>query len=157
MGLQVSAEDKASGKSQKITITSDKGRLSEEEIERMIQEAEQNAEADREAKEQVEAKNQLEAYLYSLRSSADDTLNDKLDEADRELLMNTVKDGLQWLEDNGETPKGEIDEKRKEVEGIANPIISKAYGQVLSRMRMNHLDPKHLIQMWRKLTKCSHC
>merc|ERR1711871_1385390 len=67
--LQVSAEDKASGKSQKITITSDKGRLSEEEIERMIQEAEENADADKAMKEQVDAKNQLEAYLYSLRTS----------------------------------------------------------------------------------------
>merc|ERR1719223_1817611 len=69
--LQVSAEDKASGKTQKITITSDKGRLSEEEIERMVREAEENADADKEARDQVDAKNQLEAYLYSLRSSAE--------------------------------------------------------------------------------------
>lgn len=126
--LQVSAEDKASGKSQKITITSDKGRLSEEEIERMIREAEENADADKETREQVEAKNQLEAYLYSLRSSAEDTLKDKLDESDKELLITTAKEGLTWLEDNGDRSKDEIVEKRKEIEAIANPIISKAYG-----------------------------
>ena len=125
--LQVSAEDKASGKSQKITITSDKGRLSEEEIERMVREAEENADADKEARELVEAKNQLEAYLYSLRTSAEDSLKDKLDEADRELLIATSKDGLAWLEDNSNSSKDEIEEKRKEIEAIANPIISKAY------------------------------
>ena len=126
--LQVSAEDKASGKSQKITITSDKGRLSDEEIERMVREAEENADADKEAREQVEAKNQLEAYLYSLRSSAEDSLKDKLDEADRELLITTAKDGLDWLDENANRDKDEIEEKRKEIEAVANPIISKAYG-----------------------------
>jgi molecular chaperone DnaK (HSP70) len=126
--LQVSAEDKASGKTQKITITSDKGRLSEEEIERMVREAEENADADKEARDQVDAKNQLEAYLYSLRSSAEDTLKDKLDEADRELLLTTAKDGLDWLEENSNREKDAIEDKRKEIEAIANPIISKAYG-----------------------------
>ena len=126
--LQVSAQDKASGKKQQITITSDKGRLSEDEIERMVREAEDNAEADKAAREQVEARNQLEAYLYSVRSTAEDTLKDKLDEADKELLLTTAKEGLTWLEDNVHTSKEEIEDKHKEVEAIANPIISKAYG-----------------------------
>jgi molecular chaperone DnaK (HSP70) len=127
--LQVSAQDKASGKLQKITITSDKGRLSEEEIERMVREAEEHAEEDKEAREQVEAKNQLEAYLYSIRASAEDTLKDKLDEADRELLLSAAQDGLQWLEESGSSSsKADIDDKRKEVEAVASPIMSKAYG-----------------------------
>ena len=126
--LQVSAQDKASGKSQQITITSDKGRLSDQEIERMVREAEENAEADKVAREQVEARNQLEAYLYSVRSTAEEALKDKLDEADKEMLITTAKDGLTWLEDNVNVSKDEIEDKRKEVEAIANPIISKAYG-----------------------------
>merc|ERR1711871_274561 len=125
--LQVSAEDKASGKTQKITITSDKGRLSEEEIERMIQEAEENAEADKAMKEQVEAKNQLEAYLYSLRTSAEDTLKDKLSSEDKETLINTAKDALSWLDEHNDEDKETYDEKRKEVEDVATPIISAAY------------------------------
>ena len=94
----------------------------------MVREAEENADADKEAREQVEAKNQLEAYLYSLRSSAEDSLKDKLDEADRELLITTAKDGLDWLDENANRDKDEIEEKRKEIEAVANPIISKAYG-----------------------------
>ena len=77
--LQVSAQDKASGKSQKITITSDKGRLSDDEIARMVKEAEENAEEDAKAQKRIEAKNQLESYLYSLRNTVDDTLKDKID------------------------------------------------------------------------------
>merc|ERR1711871_1456788 len=128
--LQVSASDKASGKTQKITITSDKGRLSEEEIARMLAEAEENAEADKEMKQKVEAKNQLEAYLYSLRSSDEDTLKDKLEESDKDTILTTVKESLAWMEENANETKDAYDEKRKEVEGIANPIISKAYGSM---------------------------
>ena len=80
------------------------------------------------AREQVEARNQLEAYLYSVRSTAEEALKDKLDEADKEMLITTAKDGLTWLEDNVNVCKDEIEDKRKEVEAIANPIISKAYG-----------------------------
>mmetsp|Transcript_53525 Transcript_53525/g.105550 ORF Transcript_53525/g.105550 Transcript_53525/m.105550 type:complete len:711 (+) Transcript_53525:77-2209(+) len=125
--LQVSAQDKASGKSQKITITSEKGRLSEDEIERMVKEAEENAEADKAAKENVEAKNQLESYLYNLRNSVRDSLKEKLSEEDRELVNNTVSNALTWLETHTTSDKSEYDEKRAEVEAIAGPIISKAY------------------------------
>merc|ERR1711871_1444786 len=126
--LQVSASDKASGKTQKITITSDKGRLSEEEIARMLREAEENAEADQALKQKIEAKNQLEAYLYSLRSTMEDTLKDKIDDSDKETLGTAVKDALSWLDDHDDEDKDTYAEKRKEVEAIANPIISKAYG-----------------------------
>ena len=125
--IQVSAEDKASGKTQKVTITSDKGRLSEDEIERMVAEAEENAEADKQARQKVEAKNQLEAYLYSLRSSAEDGLKDKLEEDDKNTLITTATEGLAWLDEHQDEEKDSYDEKRKEVEDVANPIISKAY------------------------------
>jgi endoplasmic reticulum chaperone BiP len=127
--LQVSAQDKASGKSQKITITSDKGRLSEEEIRRMVEEAEENAEADREVREMVEAKNQLESYLYNLRSSVEDTLKDKISEEEAEALRATVQAALTWLEENPDESKEAYADKLKEVETEANPVISRAYGQ----------------------------
>ena len=125
--VQVSAADKASGKSQKITITSDKGRLSEEEIDRMVREAEENAEADKLLRQRVDAKNQLESYLYGLRSSVTDTLKDKIDEADKETLTKMVTEALAWLEEHPDESKEAYDEKRKSVEDVANPIISKAY------------------------------
>lgn len=128
--LQVSAQDKASGKSQRITITSDKGRLDEKEIERMVKEAEENAEADKVAKETVEARNQLEAYLYSLRNSVRDTLKDKISAEDKETILTKVTETLTWLEEqasNSENTKETYEEKRQEVEEIASPIIAKAY------------------------------
>lgn len=124
----MSAQDKASGKTQKITITSDKGRLSEEEIERMIQEAEENAEADKVLKQKVEAKNQLESYLYSVRATVTDTLKDKIPAEDREKLSVLVADSLTWLEEHPSEDKDAYDDKRKEVEDVANPIIAAAYG-----------------------------
>lgn len=125
--LQVSASDKLSGKSQKITITSDKGRLSEEEIERMIREAEENAEADKLVKEKVEAKNGLESYLYALRHSVDDSLKGKIGEEDAATLSKVVTEALSWLEEHANDEKEVYDNKRREVEAVANPIIQKAY------------------------------
>lgn len=70
----------------------------------------------------------MEAYLYSLRSTMEDTLKDKIDESDKETLGAVVKDALSWLEEHDDEDKGTYEEKRKEIESIANPIISKAYG-----------------------------
>ena len=125
--LKVSAEDKASGKAQKITITSDKGRLSQDEIERMVKEAEENAEIDRIARQNVEAKNQLEAYLYSVRSTVNDSMKDKIKEEDKDLITKKVNEILQWVEENGSETKEAYDEKRKELESIASPIIEAVY------------------------------
>lgn len=124
----MSAQDKASGKVQKITITSDKGRLSEDEIERMLKEAEDNAESDKLARQTVEAKNQLESYLYSLRSTLDDdAMKEKITGEDRENLTKSVTEALTWLEENTSAEKDAFDEKRKEVETVANPILTKVY------------------------------
>ena len=124
----MSAQDKASGKVQKITITSDKGRLSEDEIERMLKEAEDNAESDKLARQTVEAKNQLESYLYSLRSTLDDeAMKEKITGDDRENLAKIVTEALSWLEENSSAEKDAYDEKRKEVESVANPILTKVY------------------------------
>lgn len=128
--LSISASDQASGKSQSMTITSEKGRLSEEEIERMVAEAEQFAEQDAAEKAKVEAKNQLEAYLYNLKMSISDQLQGKLTDDDKDMLTKSVEDGLIWLEDHPAAEKDDYDSKQKEVEAIANPILKRAYESV---------------------------
>jgi chaperone protein DnaK len=124
--LQVSAEDKASGKAQTITITSEKGRLSDDEIERMVEEAEAHAEEDKIARKKVEARNSLESYLFGVRN-AESTLKDKLGAGDREELLKVAKDGLDWLEEHDEAEPDEYEERQREAESVANPIITRAY------------------------------
>lgn len=125
--LSISASDQVSGASKSITITSEKGRLSEEDIERMVKEAEEFADQDKMEKEKIEARNQLEAYLYNLKSSVSDQLEGKIDEDDKEELNTTIEDALVWLEDNPAAEKDEYDSKQKDVERVANPILKKAY------------------------------
>ena len=124
--LQVQAVDKGSGKAENISITADKGRLSEEEIERMVQEAEQYAEEDRLVKERIDAKNGLESYLYNLKNTLEDGA-DKLSAEDRKDLADIVDETLDWMDDNTAVDKEEYLEKQKEVEQIANPIMRNFY------------------------------
>ncbi|CAM9369967.1 unnamed protein product [Pylaiella littoralis] len=125
--LQVSAEDKASGKLQQITITSEKGRLSDEDIERMVKEAEEFAEQDRQDRAKVESRNNLETYLYNLKASYEDTLKDKIAGDDLEELKNSVEASLEWLDSNPGAEEEDYVAKLKEVEAVANPIIARAY------------------------------
>jgi len=129
--LNVGAEDKATGKSEKITITNDKGRLSQEEIERMVQEAEEFAEEDKVMKEKIDARNSLETYAYNMKNSVSDSdkLGDKLEEEDKETIEEAIKDVLDWMDDNQDAEKEDYEEKLKEVEGICNPIVSKVYAE----------------------------
>jgi len=130
--LQVSAEDKATGKAEKITITAEKGRLSEEDIERMVREAEEFAEEDKKVKERIDAKNGLEGYLYNLKNTLDDDekgLADKLSEDDKEELTGAIDEALDWMDENPEADAEEYSEKQKEVESIANPIMREMYQQ----------------------------
>lgn len=129
--LNVSAEDKGTGKSEKITISNDKGRLSQADIERMIREAEENAEADRYQKEKIDARNSLEGYLHSLKpivEDKDNKLAGKLDEESKTTIADAVKDGESWLSSNPDADVDDYKEKKKEIEGICKPIISKIYG-----------------------------
>lgn len=128
--LSISASDQGTGTSKSITITSEKGRLSEEDIERMVAEAEEFAEQDAKEKAKVEAKNQLEAYLYNLKNSISDQLEGKLEEEDAETLNSTIEEALIWLEDHPNMEKEDYDGKQKEVEDVANPILKKAYESV---------------------------
>eukprot|EP00850_Spirogloea_muscicola_P012256 SM000078S22115 [mRNA] locus=s78:565627:569655:+ [translate_table: standard] len=127
--LNVKAEDKGTGKAEKITITNDKGRLTPEEIERMVQEAEEFADEDKKVKERVDARNSLETYVYNLKNqiSDKDKLADKIEEEDKEAVEAAIKDAMEWLDDNQSAEKEDYDEKLKEVEAVCNPIISKVY------------------------------
>merc|ERR1712050_689712 len=125
--LNVSAEDKGTGKAEKITITNDKGRLTEEDIERMIREAEEFADEDKKVKERIDAKNAFEGYLHSLKSAVEDSLKDKLDEEEKEKIKEAMDDGQSYLSANPEADAEDVKEKHKEIEGICAPIISKYY------------------------------
>lgn len=125
--LHVTAEDKAAKKSKSITITNDKGRLSQEEIDRMVKEAEEFAEEDKKVKERIDARNKLETYVYNMKSTINDKLGDKIDSDDREKIEGSLKDALEWLDDNQSADKDDYEEKMKEVEAVCNPIIKKAY------------------------------
>merc|ERR1712023_123734 len=127
--MNISAQDKASSKSQQITITNDKGRLSQDDIERMVKEAEKYAAEDDAMKEKIEAKNALENYAYSMRNSInDEKLKDKIDAADKETIEKAINDTTSWLDNNETAEKDEYDAKQKELEGISNPIMMKLYG-----------------------------
>jgi heat shock protein 5 len=127
--LSVSAEDKGTGKAEKITITNDKGRLTQEEIERMVAEAEEFAEEDKKIKERIDARNHLETYVYNMKNTISDSdkLGDKIGEDDKESIEAAIKETLEWMDDNQSAEKEEYEEKLKEVEGVCNPIISKLY------------------------------
>jgi len=128
--LNVAAEDKGSGNRESITITNDKSRLSEEEINRMVEEAELYADQDKKIKETVNSRNQLENYAYTVRNtiSDDQKVGDKLDADDKETIESAVKEALSWLEENPSADKEEYDEKYHELEKVVQPIFSKLYG-----------------------------
>ena len=124
--LNVSAVEKGSGKSSKITITNDKARLSKDEIELMVLEAEQHAADDKLRMERVEARNGLESYLYNVRNSLADKLKEALGE-DTPVVEKAIEEGLAWLAENENAQTDDFKEKQKEVEGIIMPILKKAY------------------------------
>ena len=126
--LNVTAEDKKAGSKKDIKITNDKGRLSQEEIDRMVKEAETFKEQDDKMKEKVDAKNDLESYTYQLKSAVDDDKN-ALEESDRTQLKEKIEEIMKWLETAQNAEKDEIDSMKKELEDVAKPIMSKLYSQ----------------------------
>ena len=126
--LNVSAEDKTTGNKNKITITNDKGRLSKEEIERMVQEAEKYKAEDEHHKSRIEAKNALENYAYSMRNTIkDDKVGNALSSDDKQTIDSAVQKAIDWLEHNQSAEKDEYEDKLKELEGVCQPIITKMY------------------------------
>ncbi|CAA0831056.1 Mediator of RNA polymerase II transcription subunit 37f [Striga hermonthica] len=125
--LQVTAQDKAAKKSKSITITNDKGRLSEREIEDMIREAEEFAEEDKNVREKIEAKNKLETYIFNMRTTIQDKFADSVEPEDREKIESALRDANEWLDENPSAEKDELDEKMKELEDLCSPIVRRAY------------------------------
>jgi len=128
--LKVSASDKGTGKHESITINNDKGRLSAEEIERMVEEAEKYAEEDKAVRERIEARNSLENYLFSLKNQVNDEkgLGGKIDDDDKETLLEAVKEAQDWLDSDGATATAEdFQEQREKLSEVAYPITSKLY------------------------------
>merc|ERR1719395_120178 len=128
--LQVGASDKGTGKEEKITITNDKGRLSQEEIQRMVDEAEEYAEEDKKVKDRIDGRNALEGYCYNLKNTLEDEekgVADKIGDDDKETIEKALEEANEWLDDNQEAEKEDFDEKLKEVQDACSPIISKVY------------------------------
>lgn len=126
--LNVSAVDKSTGRQNKITITNDKGRLSKEDIERMVKEAEQYKNEDDTQRERITAKNALESYAFNMKSTVEDEkLKDKLSEADRKTILDKCADMIRWLDSNQLADKEEFEHKQKDIEGVCTPIITKLY------------------------------
>jgi len=126
--LNVSACDKSTGKQNKITITNDKGRLSKEDIEKMVNDAEKYKADDDKQKERISAKNNLESYCFNMKSTLDDEkMKGKISETDRKVITDKCDDAIKWLDANQTAEMDEFVDKQKELEGVCNPIISKLY------------------------------
>ncbi|ETI20585.1 chaperone DnaK [Cladophialophora carrionii CBS 160.54] len=128
--LKVTAGDKGTGKAESITITNDKGRLTQEEIDRMVAEAEEFAEADKAFKEKIDARNKLENYASSLKNQVNDEegLGGKIDDEDKETLLDAVKEAQDWLSENADSADTEdFDEQFEKLSQVAYPISSKLY------------------------------
>ncbi|XP_029996659.1 heat shock 70 kDa protein 1-like [Sphaeramia orbicularis] len=127
--LNVSAVDKSTGKENKITISNDKGRLSKEEIDRMVQDAEKYKAEDDDQRDRIAAKNSLESYAFNMKSSLqDENLKDRISQEDRKKLTEKCDETIAWLENNQLADKDEYRHKQKELEGACQPIISQLYG-----------------------------
>jgi len=125
--MNVGATEKGTGKANKITITNDKGRLSKEEIERMLAEAEKFKAEDEAEASRIHAKNGLESYAYSLKNTINEGKLNMSDD-DKSKIQGKVDETISWLDSNQTATKEEYESQQKELEGVANPIISAAYG-----------------------------
>jgi heat shock protein 5 len=126
--MKISATDKGTGKSNGVTISNDKGRLSQADIDRMVAEAEQFAAQDEDVRKKVEARNGLENFLFSLKNQVNDKegLGAKLGDADKKTLLAEIKKGQDWLDSEGSTASTEeIDEQREAIQAVVSPITSK--------------------------------
>jgi heat shock protein 1/8 len=126
--LNVSAVDKGTGKQNKITITNDKGRLSKEEIEKMVNDAEKFKNEDEVIKKRIEAKNGFENYCFQMKNTLnDEKLKTVFTEDDKKVIEEASNEGLQWLEANAQATPEEIEKKQKDVEAKYNPIMMRVY------------------------------
>merc|ERR1711937_459158 len=128
--LNVSACDKSTGKAEKITITNDKGRLSNDEIEKMVNDAERFKDEDDKQKERITVKNSLESYIFNLKSSLDtEEVKSKLASDELSSAQSALDAALKWLDANQLAEKEEFEDKQKELETMSRPLMTKIYGQ----------------------------
>ncbi|TFK19373.1 heat shock protein 70 [Coprinopsis marcescibilis] len=130
--MKVSAADKGTGKSESITITNEKGRLSQEDIDRMVAEAEKFAAEDEAQRKRIEALNSLSAFVYGLKTQLGDQegLGGKISDEDKKTVLSTIKETTDWIDEHGSSASTEdLEEKLAEVQGVINPITSKLYSQ----------------------------
>ena len=120
-------EDKATNKKNKITITNDKGRLSKEEIDKMVKEAEKFKEDDEKQKARIEAKNQLENFCYSVKNQMNEQFASKISSEDKKAIEDMTKEALDWMDAHQDATKEDYEAKMKEVEGKIQPIFAKLY------------------------------
>lgn len=126
--LNVSASDKSTGKESKITITNDKGRLSKEEIDRMVQEADKYKADDERQRERIGAKNSLESYAFNMKSSIlDEKMQGKISDEEKNKVIEKCKEAISWLDNNQMAEKEEYEHHLKELEKVCNPVISRLY------------------------------
>ncbi|KAF6277998.1 heat shock protein family A (Hsp70) member 8 [Rhinolophus ferrumequinum] len=126
--LNVSAVDKSTGKENKITITNDKGRLSKEDIERMVQEAEKYKAEDEKQRDKVSSKNSLESYAFNMKATVEDEkLQGKINDEDKQKILDKCNEIINWLDKNQTAEKEEFEHQQKELEKVCNPIITKLY------------------------------
>merc|ERR1711907_790247 len=127
--LTVSANDKGTGKKETITTTNDKGRLTKEQIDQMIKDAEKFAEEDKAIKEKIDAKNSFENYIYQMKNSVEDKdkLADKIEEDDKSKIKDALSDASDWLNANADAEKDDFEDKLKELQSVCDPIIQKVY------------------------------
>jgi len=129
--LNVSACDKSTGKLNKITITNDKGRLSKEDIERMVNDAEKFKADDEKQKDRISAKNGLESYCFNMKTTIEDEkVKDKISASDIKKINDKCEEAIKWLDGNQLAEVDEFQEKQKEVEAVCSPIITKLYQSV---------------------------
>ena len=127
--MSVSATEKGTGKTESITITNDKGRLTKEEIERMVADAEKFAESDKLLKEKIDAKHQLENYIYQMRNTIEDKekLATKLSDEDKNTISEALTETQDWINSNDDADKDALTEQLKDLQKVCDPIIAKVY------------------------------
>lgn len=128
--MQVTAKDKGTDREESITITNDKGRLTQEEIERMINDAKKFEEEDKKAEQKINAKNSFDSYIYQIKNQIEDPdkLAGKVNEEDKATIQEALKEAEEWLAANQSAEKEDFEEQQKRLEGVCNPIIQGAMG-----------------------------
>ena len=126
--LSVTAKDESTGKSQHITITNEKGRLSKEEIEQMLAEAEKYKAEDDKQREQVAARNGLESFVFNYKQAVNDVADGKLTSKDKDLVLHKCEEVMKWMDNNTLADKEEYDHQLQELHKVCSPVMAKVHG-----------------------------